>query len=169
MDLAHDLFMVSVEGGETSDELIVATIKDAGFGGEIQDRGVLAAESATDPTADRGPVPAMVQAALDQAGREGKLVLLDFDATWCAPCIRMAKETYPDPAVQAALKRFVFLEIDTDEQPEAAKWYRVVSIPDARILAPDGRELGRFNGFKEAAAVVGFLKAAADAFDAEGK
>ena len=116
-------------------------------------------------TLSQGPAPALIQAALDRARRDAKLVLVDFSAEWCAPCKRMLQETYRDPRVSVVLEGFVFLKVDTAEHPEVAKHFGVVGIPDARILDPDGRELAHFVGFKPAEDVLAILQQAVDRSD----
>ena len=56
---------------------------------------------------------------------------------------------------------FVFLKLDTDAQPEAAKYFGVSGIPDARILRPDGVELARVVGFQRAEELLPILRAEA--------
>ncbi|MCF7994281.1 MAG: protein-disulfide reductase DsbD, partial [Chromatiaceae bacterium] len=55
-------------------------------------------------------------ADLDQAVAEastgGKPVMLDFYADWCVSCKEMERYTFPDPAVQLAMQRYVLLQAD---------------------------------------------------------
>ncbi|MEA1048364.1 protein-disulfide reductase DsbD [Lamprobacter modestohalophilus] len=55
-------------------------------------------------------------ADLDQAVAEasagGKPVMLDFYADWCVSCKEMERYTFPDPAVQQAMQRYVLLQAD---------------------------------------------------------
>ncbi len=112
-----------------------------------------------EPASAPGQMPALIQEALDRARDEEKLVLLDFYAEWCPSCKRLQVETFQDPRVQAELARFVFVKVDTDAHPGVSKHFGVEGIPDTRVLGPDGTELARFVGFKNADAVVAILEA----------
>lgn len=157
MDLARNLFTVTADKARPTEAEMVAAVAEAGFGAAVQGPGEPAGPS-IQPAA--GAMPALVQEALDRAGREKKLVLIDFYADWCGPCQRMLKETYKDAQVVAELERFVFLGIDTDAHPEVAKRFGVAGIPDARVLAPDGTEVTRFIGFKDAGETLEILRPA---------
>jgi len=81
---------------------------------------------------------AELDAALERARREGKLVLLDFYGDHCPPCARMKKETWPAPEVREQLERFVFLEIDTSRSAELVRRFGVRVIPTICVLVGGG-------------------------------
>lgn len=53
-----------------------------------------------------------LDAAIATATRDGRPVLLDFYADWCVSCKELERETFPDPAVRAALADFERLQVD---------------------------------------------------------
>jgi thioredoxin:protein disulfide reductase len=96
-------------------------------------------------------------AALARAAAEGKPVMLDFTADWCAACKELEHFTYTDPTVIAAAGKMVPLMIDAtnDRDPEVAalvKKYGVRGLPTVKFLQPDGTPI-------EALTVTGFLPA----------
>lgn len=72
-----------------------------------------------------------LDAALEQAEREKKPILIDFWATWCKNCLVMNETTFKDPKVLARLDSFVKLKYQA-ERPDD---------PPAKDL------LSRFNGY----------------------
>lgn len=59
---------------------------------------------------------------LMKASAEGKLVVIDFSATWCGPC-RAIAPLYKELSEQYG--NTVFLKVDVDENPETAAKYGV--------------------------------------------
>ena len=153
--MERDDIVVTYDASETSIDEILQACKDSGFPATV----------ATEPTAEpeknveAGEDPEFFLAALATAKREGKLLVLDFSAEWCAPCQRMIREVFPDPKVAVLLESFVFLTIDTDAYPALAQKYRVVGMPDIRILSPDGKEIRQLLGFHDAESFAAALQA----------
>lgn len=157
MDLERDLFTVAAAKDRPTEGELLAAVEGAGFKATVKQPGEQVAPASQ--AAQARPMPALVQEALDRAGREGKLVLIDFFADWCGPCQRMLNETFQDRGVVSELQHFVFLKLDTDAHPEVSKHFGVAGIPDVRILRTDGTEVARFLGFKEASEVLKELRA----------
>lgn len=91
-------------------------------------------------------------AALAKANAEGKPVLIDFGAEWCAACKKLEHQTFPDPNVRSEAQRFVALRVDaTDDEDEAVvklkDKYKVVGLPTVIMLDKSGKEVVRFNDF----------------------
>ena len=70
--------------------------------------------------------------SFDKAINSAKIVVVDFNATWCGPCRklgpyleRMAESYKPDGVS--------FFSVDVDENQELAKQLDIPSIPDVRI------------------------------------
>jgi thiol:disulfide interchange protein DsbD len=92
---------------------------------------------------------------LSAATTEGKPLMIDFTAEWCAACHEMEKLTYTDPAVIAASEGFVPVMIDcTDKASPIVKAvqekYGVRGLPTVVFALPDGTILDRTVGFVEA-------------------
>lgn len=69
-----------------------------------------------------------------------KIVLVDFWATWCGPCMRQG------PIVEAlAEEGYEVGKIDVDQNPSLAQQFKVFSIPTILIFK-DGAEVKRFVG-----------------------
>jgi thioredoxin 1 len=89
------------------------------------------------------------------AGAE-QLVLLDFWATWCAPC-KMLKPVIDELAGEYE-GRVKIAELDVDANPVTASKFAVLSIPSL-ILFRGGKPAERIVGYKPKA----FLKQRIDA------
>ena len=100
-----------------------------------------------------------LSAALQQAEREGKLVLVDFTGSdWCSACIALRRTVLDTPAFREfAADKFVLMEVDLpmnkEAQPELcrrneeiAKRYGVGGFPTVMVLDSQGRVMGGFQG-----------------------
>ncbi len=71
--------------------------------------------------------------ALERAAEEGKPLIIDFTADWCAACKELEAFTFSTPEVQAELERFVSAKIDfttsTDEVKRLSAKYNIRGLP----------------------------------------
>src|SRR5262245_57678444 len=89
-------------------------------------------------------------AATAKAKADGKLLLLDFTATWCLPCREMNQQTWPDATVRAwVAEHAVAIQVDIDEQSALAQRFAIHDIPTVVFLR-DGQELDRRTDFSSA-------------------
>jgi len=107
------------------------------------------------------------KAAFDQARAEKKGVMVDFGATWCAPC-REIERTFGDSDVYPAImKDFVPLKFDvtkgnaTDE--ERKDRYDAQGLPNVVFITVDGTVVGRVNKELEPDVMERVIARAADA------
>lgn len=107
-------------------------------------------------------------AALEQAAKQNKMVLLDFTGSdWCGWCIKLQKETFSKPEFQKfAAESLILVELDfprgkpqsddlKKQNEELAEQFGIQGFPTLVLLDPKG---------KEAARNVGYLEGGPDAF-----
>lgn len=97
-------------------------------------------------------------AALAQARKHGKLLLVEFYAGWCPPCRLMEETTFKDPGVVELTRKVVPVHVDVDENEALAARFRVSGIPQAFIIAANGKVLARTEGYSDASQFRAFLR-----------
>lgn len=100
------------------------------------------------------------KAALEQAAKENKPVLLDFTGSdWCGWCIKMVKDTFSQPDFKSfAKKNLILVELDfPNNKPQSAEVkkqnealqakYGVEGFPTLILLNSQGKEIARNAGY----------------------
>lgn len=87
--------------------------------------------------------------------RSDKPVLIDFWASWCAPC-RMLSPVVDEIAEETADVKVC--KVNVDEQPELARQFQVMSIPMLAFIK-EGKLVDQAVGVRPKAAIVTMIKA----------
>lgn len=96
--------------------------------------------------------------ALAEARQRKSLVLVDFSASWCAPCVAMAHDVWPSRDVATAVNAsFVPLAVDVDHDNGLSDRYDVPGIPAVLVLDANGKVVRRHDGYLPLDGMLRFL------------
>lgn len=94
------------------------------------------------------------EAALAKSVSDKKLLLVDFTASWCPPCKKMEKETWPHADVRTWLGQHALaIQVDVDEERALARTFQIQAMPTVVALR-DGKEFDRIVGYRDAAGLL---------------
>jgi thiol:disulfide interchange protein len=85
--------------------------------------------------------------AVAEARESGRPLLLDFTAVWCKPCKMMDEQFWVLPDVINAVKPFIAVKVDFDDQRGLAEKYKVSAIPFVVFTDPLGNMVTFRRGF----------------------
>jgi thiol:disulfide interchange protein DsbD len=104
------------------------------------------------------------ESALAQARAQGRPVLIDFFADWCAACKELDRETYVAPEVVQEGRRFFTIKVDGTNEAQAVQAlyerFGVQGLPTVAFVSSQGRVLQspRVTGFLEPAPFLAELR-----------
>lgn len=87
---------------------------------------------------------------------KGKPVIVDFYASWCAPCKRLLPEL--EASAEALQGKVQFIKVNVDLVPALAKRYKVRAMPTVVYLDGFGAETDRKVGSQEVTALLQTLR-----------
>ena len=88
-------------------------------------------------------VKELTNSTFDQAVKDSKWVVIDFYATWCAPCSMLSPIV---EKVSGEFKDVAFYKVDIDDNMELASNFHVVSIPTL-LFFKDGEVVNEVVGY----------------------
>jgi thiol:disulfide interchange protein DsbD len=123
----------------------------------------LVREERTRPRAEKpvvwGHGSSGLTSALASAKASGKLVFIDFEATWCGPCHTMDQYIWTDAEVAARLgSGFVGVKIDADTEKAIVKKYNIAGYPTMVVVDATGKEVKRVVDYQSSQQMLAFLR-----------
>jgi len=100
-----------------------------------------------------------LDAAIAQAKRDGKPLLIELTASWCGPCRYIEKHVLTQPQVALALQRFLFIRFDIDDErgEKIAEQLDAEGVPTFLALDAEGKVRARLAGIKDRPGLGWFL------------
>ena len=130
LDKNKTVYVYCLSGGRSGEA--ASQLQTLGFKSIVNlSGGILAWQSANLPLSTNegvsAPSDGMNLADFDKQLQGKKLVIVDYNATWCGPCKQLS------PVLEAWIKeqngKVELIKIDVDENPELAKAKQIESIP----------------------------------------
>ena len=105
-----------------------------------------------------------VDLALALASNSNKLIMIDFMAEWCPPCIEMDKKTFSNTNIIKKSNEFIPVRIDIDKQQNIAEQYNGnarkyggIGIPNILFLDKEKKNIRHIVGFHDVDQLLGIM------------
>jgi thiol-disulfide isomerase/thioredoxin len=96
-----------------------------------------------------------------EKGGDGSPLLMIFDAPWCAPCRAMERLVFSSEAVVEAARGIRCIRVDADSRPDRLEQHGITGLPAGILFDEQGRETGRYEGYRGVGEMSAFLRSAA--------
>ena len=147
MHLESDSFTIIYDPNRVSLAAILEKIRGLGY----TPQEIAALTAVDDPKAGpASPLPELIADALAAAVKEDKLLLLDFYAGWCVPCVVLETQVFTNADVKQALESFRLIKVDTDRYPEVAEYFKIRALPTLMVLDKEAASRYRHMGLIDA-------------------
>lgn len=105
-------------------------------------------EAKPEETAKEQIVAENYEDAIKKSGETKMEVLAFFVADWCSWCQKLKKDTLSDPKVKEAMKKYVVVYINADQDKATPKKFGIKYLPSYVVTNSQEKNLNSDGGFK---------------------
>jgi thioredoxin len=155
LDKTKPVFVYCLSGGRSA--AAAKIMRDQGFNQVFEMNGGISRWLNEDKPVERAKKSStgMTLQQFEKLIESKKLVLVDFNARWCAPCIKLSPILDKISKEKSEIVSIVSVDIDANEQ--IAKHFKVATLP-ALMLFKNSRQLSSHEGFLDEAGLVEWIK-----------